>query len=139
MHFLFYVLIIIVVLFILYAVARQSNKRNVDESWIQLKSWFYDKKSPFYQWNIKELPGPIIIHWRVIFNKRVKAAYKVYDNNLCPYCNGGDSKSNKNNCLVLIHYKSPPHTWRNLAGREGDLIICTLHKKQIYFDCQVIS
>ena len=90
-----------------------------------------DPDSP-YNWKDSDCDTETIFPWEDVFECSI-----VPNQNLihdpCPKCVEEKDVPEKDRQIITLHFRSPFWTWVNLCGREGFLIICKKHKRQIDF------
>ena len=71
-----------------------------------------------------------VIKWERDYNKykyKRKEHYFPWEHVLrCPILNYNESR-------IIVDFKSPPETWKNMTGRAGELTICRKTRKQTQF------
>ena len=90
-----------------------------------------DPDSP-YNWKHSDCDDETIFPWEDVFEcltiPNINHTYKQ-----CPKCAIKNDAAGEKTEIITVHFISPNWTWERLCGREGYLIICKKHKRQIDF------
>lgn len=129
---------ILVLLIVIVTIISRKGKLNDEIIKTKRKGLHEDPDSPLFDWHNDEIlyRHKPLIPWEDVFYSKIVDTKNSQDSFLQ---NIGDRYGIVRENIIVILYRSSEESWRDLAGREGYLLIDRIEKKQIDFILTIMS